>query len=75
MAEYIASGVSTVPSRDGIDGGMNPAFADKLGTQEGYDSKGRLIRVSRLRLARCRARPTSPLRRATVSVPEAAPQT
>ena len=46
MAEYIASGVSTVPARDGIDGGMNPAFADKLGTQEGYDSKGRLIRVA-----------------------------
>ncbi|HEY6022963.1 MAG TPA: L,D-transpeptidase family protein [Pseudolabrys sp.] len=46
MAEYIASGVSTVPPRNGIDGGMNPAFADKLGTQEGYDSKGRLIQVA-----------------------------
>lgn len=46
MAEYIASGVSTVPPRHGIDGGMNPVFAEKLGTQDGYDSKGRLIRVA-----------------------------
>ena len=27
MAEYIANGVSTVPSRNGVDGGMNPVFA------------------------------------------------
>ena len=46
MAEYIAQGVSTAQPRHGIDGGMNPVFADKLGTQEGYDSKGRLIRVA-----------------------------
>jgi hypothetical protein len=73
MAEYIASGVSTVPGRDGIDGGMNPAFADKLGTQEGYDSKGRLIRVATapgsLPRTTDKPAPTS-----TISVPEAAPQ-
>ena len=46
MAKYIAKTVSTVPPRDGVDGGMNPVFAAKLGTQEGYDNKGRLIRVA-----------------------------
>jgi hypothetical protein len=30
MAEYIANGVSTVPSRNGVDGGMNPVFASKV---------------------------------------------
>ena len=30
MAEYIASGVSTAPSRAGVDGGMNPVFLAKL---------------------------------------------
>jgi hypothetical protein len=73
MAEYIASGVSTVPSRDGIDGGMNPAFADKLGTQEGYDSKGRLIRVATAPGALPRT-PDKPAPAPIVSVPEAAPQ-
>ncbi len=73
MAEYIASGVSTVPSRDGIDGGMNPAFADKLGTQEGYDSKGRLIRVATApgSLPRTTDKPAPA---PTISVPAAAPQ-
>jgi hypothetical protein len=46
MAQYIAEGVATVPSRSGIDGGMNPVFASKLNTQEGYDSKGRLVEVA-----------------------------
>jgi len=73
MAEYIASGVSTVPPRDGIDGGMNPAFADKLGTQEGYDSKGRLIRVATAPGALPRT-PDKPAPAPIVSVPEAAPQ-
>jgi hypothetical protein len=74
MAEYIANGVSTVPARDGIDGGMNPAFADKLGTQEGYDSKGRLIRVATApgSLPRTTDKPAPAV---MVSVPEAAPQT
>jgi murein L,D-transpeptidase YafK len=73
MAEYIASGVSTVPSREGIDGGMNPAFADKLGTQEGYDSKGRLIRVATApgSLPRTTDKPAPA---PTISVPEVAPQ-
>jgi murein L,D-transpeptidase YafK len=31
MAGYIANGVSTVPSRAGVDGGMNPVFASKVG--------------------------------------------
>jgi murein L,D-transpeptidase YafK len=46
MAQYIAQGVSTVPPRHDVDGGMNPVFAEKLGTQEGYDNKGRLIQVA-----------------------------
>jgi hypothetical protein len=46
MAEYIAQGVATVPMRQGIDGGMNPVFADKIASQEGYDSKGQLIQVA-----------------------------
>src|SRR5689334_2783412 len=73
MAEYIASGVSTVPSRAGIDGGMNPAFADKLGTQEGYDSKGRLIRVATApgSLPRTSDKPAPA---PTISVPTPAPQ-
>jgi murein L,D-transpeptidase YafK len=74
MAEYIANGVSTVPPRDGIDGGMNPAFADKLGTQEGYDSKGRLIRVATAPGSLPRT-PDKPAPAPIVSVPEAAPQT
>jgi murein L,D-transpeptidase YafK len=46
MAHYIAQGVATVPFRTGIDGGMNQVFAEKLGTQEGYDAKGRPILVA-----------------------------
>ena len=46
MAHYIAQGVATVPFRTGIDGGMNQVFAEKLGTQEGYDAKGRPITVA-----------------------------
>jgi len=46
MAQYIAQGVATVPPRHGVDGGMNPVFAEKLGTQDGYDNKGRLIKVA-----------------------------
>jgi murein L,D-transpeptidase YafK len=46
MAQYIAEGVPTVPFRNGIDGGMNSVFASKLGTQEGYDAKGNLVRIA-----------------------------
>jgi murein L,D-transpeptidase YafK len=41
MAEYIASGVSTVASRAGIDGGMNPVFVAKLSTPNIFDNNGR----------------------------------
>ena len=52
---------------------MNPVFADKLGTQEGYDSKGRLVRVATApgSLPRTTDKPAPAT---TVSVPEAAPQ-
>jgi len=46
MAQYIAEGVATVPGRHGVDGGMNPVFASKLGTQEGYDAKGNLVQIA-----------------------------
>ena len=41
MAEYIANGVSTVPSRTGVDGGMNPIFLAKLSPQNNFDNNGR----------------------------------
>jgi hypothetical protein len=41
MAQYIASGVATAPSRAGIDGGMNPVFIAKLSPQSGFDNNGR----------------------------------
>ena len=46
MAKYIAEGVSTAVSRAGVDGGMNPVFASKLGTQEGYDAKGNVVQIA-----------------------------
>jgi murein L,D-transpeptidase YafK len=46
MAQYIAQGVATVPSRKGIDGGMNQVFADKIVAEPGYDQKGHLIEVA-----------------------------
>ena len=46
MAEYIASGVSTVPSRAGVDGGMNPVFLAKLSPQAGFDNNGRSYQVA-----------------------------
>jgi len=45
MAEYIAQGVATAAPHVG-DGGMNPVFASKLTTQDGYDSNGRMIQVA-----------------------------
>ena len=41
MAEYIADNVSTVPSRAGVDGGMNPIFMAKLSTHNEFDNNGR----------------------------------
>lgn len=46
MAQYIAQGVATAKPRGGIDGGMHSVFAEKLGTQDGYDSRGRAIQVA-----------------------------
>jgi murein L,D-transpeptidase YafK len=46
MAEYIATGVSTVPSRAGVDGGMNPVFVAKLTPQSGFDNNGRSYQVA-----------------------------
>ncbi len=73
MAEYIARGVSVEPPRHNIDGGMNPVFADKLGTQEGYDSKGRVIRVATAPGALPRTY-SQPAPANAISVPAAAPQ-
>jgi murein L,D-transpeptidase YafK len=44
MAQYIASGVTTVPFRVG-DGGMNAVFASKLPTSSG-DNNGRLFELT-----------------------------
>src|SRR5262245_17381602 len=41
MAEYITSGVSTVASRGGVDGGMNPVFLAKLSSPNIFDNNGR----------------------------------
>jgi murein L,D-transpeptidase YafK len=40
MAEYIANGVSTSPSRAGVDGGMNPVFLAKLSPHNDFDNNG-----------------------------------
>ena len=54
MAQYIAQGVSVVPPRHDVDGGMNPVFADKIVTPPGYDSKGQPILVATAQGARPR---------------------
>jgi len=46
MAEYIGSNVSTVPMRQGIDGGMNPVFATKLANHEEFDNNGRVYQIA-----------------------------
>jgi hypothetical protein len=46
MAEYIARNVETVPSRAGVDGGMNPVFLAKLSPQAGFDNNGRSYQVA-----------------------------
>jgi murein L,D-transpeptidase YafK len=73
MAEYIAQGVSVVPPRHGIDGGMNPVFADKIGTQDGYDGKGSVIKVALAPGALPRTA-NAPPKPELVTVPQAAPQ-
>jgi murein L,D-transpeptidase YafK len=46
MAQYIANDVSTVPSRAGIDGGMNEVFLAKLTTPNLFDNNGRFQLVN-----------------------------
>jgi hypothetical protein len=46
MAEYIARNVSTVPERNGVDGGMNPVFAAKLAAHSVFDNNGRIFQVA-----------------------------
>jgi murein L,D-transpeptidase YafK len=46
MAEYISNGVSTVPSRAGVDGGMNEVFLAKLTTRNDMDNNGRSLFAS-----------------------------
>jgi murein L,D-transpeptidase YafK len=41
MAQYISRDVTTVPPRNGLDGGMNPVFLAKLQHDTGYDNNGR----------------------------------
>jgi hypothetical protein len=72
MAEYIARGVSVVPPRNGIDGGMNPVFAAKLGTHQEYDSNGRTYQVAGNTMAPG-ALPRTPNRPAATPIPAAAP--
>jgi murein L,D-transpeptidase YafK len=69
MAEYIAQGVAVTPPRHNVDGGMNPVFADKMATQEGYDNKGRLIHVATAPGALPRT-PDGPTPTQIVSVPK-----
>jgi murein L,D-transpeptidase YafK len=45
MAEYIGRNVAVVPSRAGIDGGMNPVFASKLAAHNEYDNNGRTVQL------------------------------
>jgi murein L,D-transpeptidase YafK len=46
MAEYIGRNVAVVPSRAGIDGGMNPVFATKLAVHNEFDNNGRAVQIA-----------------------------
>jgi murein L,D-transpeptidase YafK len=46
MAEYIGRNIAVVPSRHGIDGGMNPVFATKLASHGEFDNNGRTYIVA-----------------------------
>ena len=46
MAEYIGRRVATVPSRAGVDGGMNVAFASKLNSHTEFDNNGRTYQLA-----------------------------
>ena len=70
MAEYIASGVDIVPSRNGVDGGMNPVFASKLD----IDSNGQVYLAAGNTMVPG-ALPRTPNPPATTAVTPQAPQT
>ncbi|HXX08124.1 MAG TPA: L,D-transpeptidase family protein [Pseudolabrys sp.] len=86
MASYIADGVSTVPSRAGVDGGMNPIFMAKLSSPNEYDNNGHFQLASHTvaqgaftapgALPRVPNPPASaaPVKVARVPMPRAAPQ-
>jgi murein L,D-transpeptidase YafK len=73
LAEYIAEGVATVPSRAGIDGGMNPVFAAKLQTHDEFDSNGRIVQVAGNNVAPG-ALPRADAPVTTVTVPQTPPE-
>lgn len=72
MAKHIAEGVQTVAFRTGIDGGMNPVFAAKIGAQEAYDVRGNLIQVATAPGSLPRNGGDTPPQ-TTITVPKAAP--
>jgi murein L,D-transpeptidase YafK len=88
MANYIARDVAVVPSRSGIDGGMNPVFEAKLAIHNGFDNNGRVYQVAGNSQApgalprtpnppavTAEPAPTSqPLVMASVPMPQSAPQ-
>jgi hypothetical protein len=83
MAQYIARDVSLAPSHAGIDGGMNPVFVAKLGTQAGFDGGAPTYQVADYSHAPGAlpgtatppaAAASQPATMASVPMPEAAPQ-
>jgi murein L,D-transpeptidase YafK len=70
MAEYIASGVSTAPSRAGVDGGINPVFASKVA----IDNNGHVYLAAGNTMVPG-ALPHTPNPPATTAVTPQAPQT
>jgi len=71
MAEYVTEGVSTVPSRAGIDGGMNPVFAAKLTPSGEFDNNGRLFQLASKTVAPGTVPRTATLPAATAEAPVA----
>jgi len=73
MAEYVTEGVSTVPSRAGIDGGMNPVFAAKLTPSGEFDNNGRMFQIAGKTVAPGTVPRTATLPAATAEAPAAPP--
>ena len=83
MAEYIASNVAVEPLRHGVDGGMNPVFAAKVGPYNDTDNSSRVYDVAgssapgalpRIPNPPAAARPARQTVLASVPVPKPAPQ-